>query len=86
MRYWFKPKRFFKWFAFYVPSSLRGWIVTIILILFAAVSFLFIDNRSHSSSDTILNFTPWAIIIMLIFDMLCFRFGEYPSWWKSNRD
>jgi len=85
MKYWFKPARFWKWFAFYYPVSRRGWGVTFILIGIGALIFVFIDNRSHSGSDMLLNFAPWAIILMMFFDMLCFRHGEYPSWWRKRK-
>ncbi len=83
-RYWFKPARFFKWFAFYYPVSRRGWGVTLILFGVAGIIFSFIDSRSHSGSDTLIAFAPWAIALMALFDMLCFRHGEYPSWWRKK--
>lgn len=85
MKYWFRPKQFWKWFAFYYPSSRRGWAITFLLLGIGGLIFSFIDSRSHSGSDTLFNFAPWAIALMLIFDILCFRYGEYPSWWKKNR-
>jgi hypothetical protein len=84
MKYWFRPKRVFGWFAFYVPTSLGGWIITLMLLLIAAATFLFVDARSGGGSETVQNFAPWAIALMLIFDLLCFRLGEYPSWWRKK--
>jgi hypothetical protein len=84
MHYWFQPKKFWKWFAFYYPTSREGWGVTLVLVLLAVKLFLFIDARSHSGSDTLISFAPWAIALLAIFDMLCFRHGEYPSWWRKN--
>lgn len=84
MHYWFKPARFWKWFAFYYPISKEGWGVTIFLIGFAVVLFLTIDSRSHSISDTLIGFAPWGIAIGAVFDLLCFRRGEYPSWWRRK--
>ena len=83
-RYWFRPKRFWKWFAFYHPVSRKGWAVTLILLGIAGLIFSAIDSRSHSVSDTLINFAPFAIVLMLIFDTLCFRYGEYPAWWRKR--
>ena len=85
MRYWFRPKRFWRWFALYVPTSLGGWVVTLFLLALAAAFFFLIDYRSHSASDTLINFAPYAVMFMLLFDLLCFRLGEYPSWWRKEQ-
>ena len=84
MRYWFRPKRFLGWFAFYVPTSLGGWFATLFLLSFATAFFFLIDRQSHSVSDTLINFAPYAVMLMLVFDILCFRLGEYPSWWRKE--
>ena len=85
MHYWFRPKRFWGWFAFYVPTSRAGWIATLILLALAVLLFRAIDAESHSGSDTLLSFAPWAIALLALFDLLCFRFGEYPSWWRKKK-
>jgi uncharacterized membrane protein len=84
MKYWFKPARFWKWFAAYYPASWEGWFATVVLVSIGVVIFRKIDLQSHSVSDTLLMFAPWAIALFLMFDMLCFRRGEYPSWWKGD--
>jgi hypothetical protein len=83
MNYWFRPKRFWNWFALYVPTSLKGWLATGILFLLGVLFFILVDNNAHSGSDTLIGFAPWAITLLVIFDSLCFRFGEYPAWWKK---
>lgn len=85
MKYWFKPKRFWNWFAFYYPTSLAGWLATVFLLTVFVRLFFIVDARSHSASDTLINFAPYAIAIFLLFDFLCFRFGEYPSWWRKAK-
>lgn len=82
--YWFRPARFWKCFAFYYPASKRGWGVTLILFGIGGLLFSFIDEWSHSGSDTFFFFAPWAIALMALYDMLCFRHGEYPSWWRNK--
>lgn len=86
MNYWFRPTRFWKWFAFYYPASKEGWLVTIFLFAMAGGLFYFVESRSHSVSDTLLGFAPWLIALASVFDLLCFRRGEYPSWWRREND
>lgn len=82
-KYHFRPARL-GIFAIYYPSSPLGWIVSLILTALFTFFFIKIDQSSHSTSDKLLNFSPYALSIMLIFDLLCFRLGEYPSWWKKK--
>ncbi|RJQ29064.1 hypothetical protein C4571_02275 [Candidatus Parcubacteria bacterium] len=82
--YWFKPKRFWKWFAAYYPVSKEGWAVSIVLGAAFLGVFCYVDARSHSASDTFYGVAlPW-IIVLLIFDIVSFRTGEYPGWWKRR--
>ena len=85
-KYWFRPARFWGRFAFYYPASRAGWAVTVVLGMAFVKIFFFVDWHSHSGSDTLISFAPWAIAIFLVFDLLCFRFGEYPPWWKRKED
>ncbi len=82
--YHFKPARLGV-FAIYYPTTWIGWVIT--LILAAAFIFFFVkaDQSSHSASDTLFNFVPYGTAILLIFDLLCFRIGEYPSWWRKRQ-
>jgi len=83
--YWFRPARFWKWFACYYPASRRGWGVTLMLVGLGGLIFSFIDSHSQSVSDTLINFAPWMIALFALYDMLCFRHGEYPSWWCPKK-
>ncbi len=85
MKFWFKPKRFWKYFAFYVPSSRLGWLSTIILFLLAIGAFIFICKNSTSLSDIFFDFGLVLISLLIIFDFLCFKFGEFPSWWRKMK-
>ncbi len=82
--YWFRPKKFWKVFAFYYPASEAGYVAILLLFLPLVIIFQYIDSYAHSASDTLFNFIPWLIAFAAIFDGLCFRFGEYPSWWKKR--
>lgn len=83
-KYHFRPARLGV-FAIYYPATILGWIITIVLISLLLFFFEKADAGSGSISDTLLRFSSWAIIILLIFDLLCFRMGEYPSWWKKRQ-
>lgn len=83
--YWFRPKRWGQWVAVYVPVTWHGWLITIILALMAVLTFILADATSHSVSDTLINYAPYAMLWCLMFDDFCFRFGEYPYWWGKPR-
>lgn len=58
--------------------------MTLILAAAFVKLFIIIDSHSHSGSDTLFAFAPWAIGIFLLFDLFCFRTGEYPAWWRKK--
>ncbi len=80
-QYWFEPKRF-GIVAGYYPVTRAGWIVTLVTIIVLATIFVAVDQHSHSVSDTLIGIVlPW-LVVLLIFDIISFRTGRYPSWWK----
>ncbi len=81
--YHFRPARLGV-FAIYYPATWLGWVITIILAASLIFFFQRAEQNSHSISDMLINFSPFAIAILLIFDLLCFRIGEYPYWWKKK--
>jgi len=83
--YWFKPKRFWKYFAAYYPATRQGWLITGLLLLCTLAIYWKIDLTSQSLADTWLNFAPYAVVLGLLFDFICLRTGEYPTWWKKRR-
>ena len=84
-RYWFLPKRIVGGLAVFYPATLAGVGVTILFFTVGVALFRMIDATSHSGSDTLLGFAPWAIALLAIFDLISFRFGEYPSWWRQAK-
>jgi hypothetical protein len=64
----------FPWFKrfglFFLPASLIGWIILVFGILFAVYSFLDIDGRSHSVSDTLMNFVFILLIIGAVYSLI----------------
>jgi hypothetical protein len=60
-RIWFKP---IGWI--YYPVSFAGWVITIITLLLCVQFFVAIDRNSHSVSDTLINFFPYAVLFIMI--------------------
>ena len=57
---------------FFIPSSLTGWIVAAFAIIYAVYIFIDIDSRSHSVSDTLINFVFNLVIIGLVYSVIAF--------------
>lgn len=74
--YWFKPKRFWKVFAAYYPVTWQGFLITIVLLLMALALCLVITSA--------LFYSLCLMVLGLTFDLICFRTGEYPSWWRKR--
>lgn len=55
---------------FFVPVSLMGWIVLLGGIAYAVFSFIDIDSRSHSVSDTLMNFVFKLLIIGAVYSLI----------------
>ena len=85
-KYWFKPKKFWRWFAAYYPITREGWITTIGALVAIFLIFMNADGQSHSVSDAFFTSAPKIIIVLLAFDIISFRTGEYPSWWNKNHE
>ena len=61
---------------FFVPVSLMGWIVLLMGIAYAVFSFIDIDSRSHSVSDTLMNFVFKLLIIGVVYSLIGFLTRE----------
>jgi hypothetical protein len=66
----------FPWFKrtgiFFVPVSIAGWLILIAGLAFAVYSFMDIDSRSHSSSDTLMNFAFMLLIIGAVYSLIAY--------------
>ena len=66
----------FPWFKrngiFYIPSSLVGWIIFCGGVIYAIYSFIAIDRKSHSVSDTLINFVFMALIISAVYSLIAY--------------
>jgi drug/metabolite transporter (DMT)-like permease len=66
----------FPWFKrtgiFFVPVSVAGWLILVAGLAFAVYSFMDIDSRSHSSSDTLMNFAFMLLIIGAVYSLIAY--------------
>lgn len=57
---------------FYIPRVLMGWLILLAGVVFAVYSFLDIDSRSHSVSDTMMNFVFMLLIIGAVYTLIAY--------------
>ena len=66
----------FPWFKriglFFIPISVVGWILLASGFAFAIYAFIDIDNRSHSVSDTLINFVFILLIISAVYSLIAY--------------
>lgn len=66
----------FPWFEcyglFYLPKKLISWLIAVAGIIYAVYSFIEIDSRSHSVSDTLMNFVFRMVIIGAVYTLIGF--------------
>lgn len=83
-KYWFRPKRFWGWFAAYYPASVEGWVIILAAVGILSEIFQTTDANSHSASGSLIAFAPWFIVVALALDVVMRKTGEYPSWWPAR--
>jgi hypothetical protein len=57
---------------FFLPITLIGWIIFVAGIAYAIYAFINIDGRSHSVSDTLINFVFNLLIISAVYSLIAF--------------
>jgi hypothetical protein len=57
---------------FFIPSSLPGWLIFSACVVYAVYSFSDIDSRSHSVSDTLINFVFRLVIICAGYSLVAY--------------
>ncbi|MFS2189068.1 hypothetical protein ACCC92_20495 [Mucilaginibacter sp. Mucisp84] len=62
----------------YLPVSIIGWIILIIALAYAVFTFIDIDKRSHSVSDTLINFVFNLLLIGLVYTLIAFFTEKRP--------
>jgi len=56
----------------FVPASLAGWLIVLAAVAYAVWTFIDIDSRSHSVSDTLINFVFNLMLIGLVYSLVAF--------------
>lgn len=56
----------------FFPSTIIGWIILLAGIGYAIYVFIDIDSRSHSVSDTLINFVFNLLIIGAVYSLIAF--------------
>ena len=64
---WFK-----RYGIFFIPTSIIGWIISAGGIVWAVCEFLVIDGRSHSVSDTLINFMFYLLLIAAVYSLIAY--------------
>jgi len=57
---------------FFIPKSLIGWIILFGGLAYAVYVFIDIDSKSHSVSDTLINFVFYALIICAVYSLIAY--------------
>jgi hypothetical protein len=65
-----------KWFVrkgiLFFPVSIIGWLIAIMAIGYCVYLFIDIDSRSHSVSDTLINFVFNALLVAVVYSLIAF--------------
>ncbi len=68
---WFKRKG-----IFFFPASAMGWLIFVLAGGYTVYLFIDIDSRSHSVSDTLINFIFNLLIIVIVYSAIAFFTSE----------
>jgi hypothetical protein len=64
------------WFTrkgiFFIPVSAAGWFILVLAVSYAVYTFISIDSRSHSVSDTLINFVFNLLLIGLVYTIIAY--------------
>jgi hypothetical protein len=63
----------------FVPRSIIGWIILFAAFAYAVYSFIDIDSRSHSVSDTLINFVFKLLIIGAVYSLIAYLTSRSPE-------
>ncbi|GGK20483.1 hypothetical protein GCM10007962_13270 [Yeosuana aromativorans] len=55
---------------FFIPKSIIGWLILFCGLAYAVYDFMDIDSRSHSVSDTLINFVFNLLIIFAVYSFI----------------
>ena len=75
---WFVRKGILYW-----PTSIPGWLIFVTAVAYAIYLFIDIDSRSHSVSDTLINWVFNCLIVGVVYSLIGF-FSEKKSSKESD--
>jgi len=64
---------------FFIPTSVMGWVIALVAIVYSVYIFVDIDSRSHSVSDTLMNFVFNLLIIGAIYSLIALLTSKKTS-------
>ena len=64
---------------FFIPVSIPGWVILLSGAGYSVFSFVEIDTRSHSVSDTLMNFVFRLFIILAGYSIVAFFASIFKS-------
>ena len=67
-----KTKFFKRVGIFFIPVHIVGWILALAALAYCVYLFIDIDSRSHSVSDTLINFVFNAMIVGVAYSLIAF--------------
>jgi hypothetical protein len=62
----------------YLPVSIAGWLIFAAAVVYAVYSFVDIDSRSHSVSNTLINFVFNLLLIGMVYSVLAYFTEKKP--------
>jgi membrane protein DedA with SNARE-associated domain len=63
----------------FFPISIIGWIILLIGFVYSIYTFIDIDSRSHSVSDTLINFVFKLLIIIAVYSLIAYLTSRSPK-------
>ena len=67
-----KTKFFKRRGIFFIPVNVIGWLLALLALGYCVYLFIDIDSRSHSVSDTLINFVFNAMIVGVVYSLIAF--------------
>jgi hypothetical protein len=56
----------------FIPTSNIGWLIALITLIYSGYTFIDIDSRSHSVSDTSMNFVFNLLVIGAVYSAIAY--------------
>jgi len=78
---WFKRKG-----ILFLPVSLVGWLIALAAIGYCVFLFIDIDSRSHSVSDTLMNFVFNALIVAVAYSIIAFFIYSFQGTSRQSKE